>query len=158
MKAPMSRFAARLLSHPKTARVLSKALKEARETGGPAKISYEDTIQLVEVEGKKARWDVAKGILIDPPFGPWPRRCECSSSHTCPIHPVEGSYDPHWYEPPEDFPDPEGMPGAPTLGWHDKFNRHMCCWLWKIAVLIPILHIVLHLLNIPHPEVLSFIP
>lgn len=30
-------------------------------------------IVLVEVAGVQARWDRQKGILIDPPFGPWPR-------------------------------------------------------------------------------------
>lgn len=31
-------------------------------------------IELVDVgNGQRARWDKAKGILIDPPFGPWPR-------------------------------------------------------------------------------------
>lgn len=30
-------------------------------------------LELVDVDGQKARWDKAKGILIDPPFGPWPR-------------------------------------------------------------------------------------
>jgi hypothetical protein len=30
-------------------------------------------IELIEIDGKLARWDKAKGVLIDPPFGEWPR-------------------------------------------------------------------------------------
>jgi hypothetical protein len=35
---------------------------------------YDSAIQLVEVDGVQARYDTGKGILIDPPFGPWPRK------------------------------------------------------------------------------------
>jgi hypothetical protein len=35
---------------------------------------------------------------------------------------------------------------------------HLCCILWRIAVLVPLLHLLLHVLGIPHPEAITFIP
>lgn len=31
-------------------------------------------------------------------------------------------------------------------------------WIIRLAVVIPVAHVVLHLLGIPHPEALTFIP
>jgi hypothetical protein len=41
--------------------------------------------------------------------------------------------------------------------WH-RGKWHLCCWAWKIALVIPLLHFVLHILGLPHPEFISFIP
>lgn len=45
-----------------------------------------------------------------------------------------------------------------TCGTLHRLRYHACCWIWKVALIIPAIHIVLHLLGLPHPEVLSFIP
>jgi len=110
----------------------------------------------VEVDGKKARWDVAKGVLIDPPFGPWPR----DHAHESLIELAMRNYP---LEDPEDFlhTTTPGQDVTEALGfthWRHKAKIHACCWLWKLAVIIPLLHIALHLFGIPHPEVISFIP
>lgn len=39
-----------------------------------------------------------------------------------------------------------------------RLHWHACCWLWRFALIIPALHIILHLLGVPHPEVIAFIP
>lgn len=39
-----------------------------------------------------------------------------------------------------------------------RLKYHACCWMWKVALIIPLLHFVLHLLGVPHSEFISFIP
>lgn len=41
---------------------------------------------------------------------------------------------------------------------HERVGAHFCCYAWRIALIIPALHVLLHLLGLPHPEVLSFLP
>lgn len=39
-----------------------------------------------------------------------------------------------------------------------RLRHHLCCWAWKAALIVPLIHVVLHFLGLPHPEVISFIP
>jgi hypothetical protein len=41
--------------------------------------------------------------------------------------------------------------------WH-RGKWHLCCWAWKLALIIPLIHFVLHLCGVPHPEGIGFIP
>ena len=45
----------------------------------------------------------------------------------------------------------------------DTFKYHVCCWLLKLALVAPLIHIALHVLalfgiNIPHSETIGLIP
>jgi hypothetical protein len=44
------------------------------------------------------------------------------------------------------------------MGFLHRGKWHLCCWAWKLALVVPAIHIVLHFLGVPHPEFLSFIP
>lgn len=57
---------------------------------------------------------------------------------------------------PEQY-DAEGKPRQrPTL--RHRAHWHLCCWAWRLALVIPLLHLVLHLLGVPHPEGIGFLP
>lgn len=42
--------------------------------------------------------------------------------------------------------------------WRHRAHYHACCWMWKVAFIVPVAAALLHFFGIPHPEALHFVP
>jgi hypothetical protein len=61
--------------------------------------------------------------------------------------------------PPSELELEPEIPNAhDRLHLHERFQHHLCCWMVKIMIAVPLIHFILHFMGVPHPEVLSFIP
>lgn len=113
--------------------------------------------------------DCGRACEESPKYLKNPPGCNCSASEPdaafpnihatdCPefIKPFQKRFHPEFgvtTSPSEDFTEAMGF-----WRWNHRAKAHLCCWLWKAALVIPLLHLVMHLLGLPHPEVLTFIP